>query len=569
MSQLSKINRRLAVLLITGALALSAAASGCGSLNKETSESQAASSPVSDNSGETSGAADLGGNIAIKSEHYQVPVPITSFLFNSYYNNRRDYAAYQGLDVTRSLKEQYYNEDQNITWFDVFMDETRNYLTHVLVLCEAATAEGIKLEAADEETVNTTLESIHSAAKSAGKSNEDYITENFGEGLTEKDIKEYLELTALYTKYYNQLYDSYKYTDEEYEKCFEENKTSYQYADFLRYNFSFSTGAETSQDSKAEEEAKEKEKAKAYAEDLAKCKTEKEFKAYVKKYLNANPQVITSAAESELSEDDIKAAISSAVDNTYYKKYAYEVTSVAGKWIFDLSRKELDSTVIENNNSYTALVLIKPAYRDESVGRNVRHILFTPKSYGGENESNDKTYEQASSVYEKWKSGDKTEESFAALAKEFSDDTGSKDNGGLYKDVKEGEMVTEFNDWLFYDRRKPGDNGIVHTKFGYHIVYYVGANEPEWKVSMDTLLRKASFEETYKELSEKYIVEYDEAAINGIEESEPQESSAVTYDESSAEPSQEPSKAEESPASAADTSKTGEASKTSEASKTN
>ena len=33
-----------------------------------------------------------------------------------------------------------------------------------------------------------------------------------------------------------------------------ENKTSYQYADFMRYNFSFSTGTETSQDSKAEAE---------------------------------------------------------------------------------------------------------------------------------------------------------------------------------------------------------------------------------------------------------------------------------------------------------------------------
>ena len=572
MSKLSKLNKRITALLITGALAITSVMSGCSSANNETSKTEITSSSSNEISSENSQTTDLGGNIAMKSEHYQIPVPIASFLFNSYYNNRRDYAAYQGLDVTKSLKEQYYNEEQGITWFDAFMYETKNYLAQVLVLCEAATAEGVKLDDEDEETVKMTLDSIRNAAETSEKSYEEYIAENFGEGLTENDIKEYLELTALYSKYYNMLYDGYKFTDEEYEKCFEENKTSYQYADFMRYNFSFSTGTETSQDSKAEAEAKEK--AKAYAEDLAKCTSGKDFKAYVKNYLTANPQVITAASESQMTEDEIKAAIDSAVDNTYYKKYAYEVTSVAGKWIFDIARNPLDTTVIENTNSYTSLLLIKPAYRDESVGRDVRHILFTPKSYGGENESDEKTLEQANSVYEKWKAGEKTEESFAELAKEFSDDTGSKENGGLYKDVKEGEMVEEFNNWLFDDQRKSGDNGIVHTKFGYHIMYYVGDNEPEWKLSMDTLLRKASFEETYKELSEKYEIEYDEAAINSIEESEPEESSAITYEESSEEPSAESSAAAESSAvseasgQASQTSQTSQVSQASQASQT-
>ncbi len=532
MSGLNRITKKISIMIIAGALAVSTVMSGCGAFNKETDNTQSAAPSESGalNSGETSQTTDLGGSIAVKSDNYQIPVAIASFLFNSYYNNRRDYAAYQGLDVTKSLKEQFYNEEQGTTWFDVFMDETKTYLTQVLVLCEAAKADGVVLEAEDDETVEKTLESIREAAKTADKSYEDYIAENFGKGLTENDIKEYLELTALASKYYNKVYDGFKYTDEEYEKAYEENKTSYQYADFLRYNFSFSTGAETSEDSAAEKDAKDK--AKAYAEDLAKCTTEKEFKAYVKKYLTQNPQIVTAASESEMTGDEVKAAIETAVENTYYKKYAYEVTSVAGKWIFDLARKPLDTTVIENTNSYTALVLIKPAYRDETVGRDVRHILFTPKSYGGTEESEQKTLQKAQEVYDKWKSGEKTEESFAELAKQFSDDTGSKENGGLYKDVKEGEMVTEFDTWLFYGERKPGDNGIVHTKFGYHLMYYIGDNEPEWKISVDTLLRKSSYEETYKKLTETYKIEYDENAINSIEESEPEESSAITYEES-------------------------------------
>ena len=42
--------------------------------------------------------------------------------------------------------------------------------------------------------------------------------------------------------------------------------------------------------------------------------------------------------------------------------------------------------------------------------------------------------------------------------------------------VQRGEMVQEFEDWCFADH-KEGDTGIVKTKFGYHVMYYVGKKE--------------------------------------------------------------------------------------------
>jgi peptidyl-prolyl cis-trans isomerase D len=58
---------------------------------------------------------------------------------------------------------------------------------------------------------------------------------------------------------------------------------------------------------------------------------------------------------------------------------------------------------------------------------------------------------------------------FAKLATQYSEDEGSKDNGGEYDNVGHGQMVKEFDDaqWAL----KPGQiSDLVKTQFGYHII---------------------------------------------------------------------------------------------------
>ncbi len=60
-------------------------------------------------------------------------------------------------------------------------------------------------------------------------------------------------------------------------------------------------------------------------------------------------------------------------------------------------------------------------------------------------------------------------EDFAKLAKESSDDPGSKDNGGEYDFFGRGKMVLEFERAAF--ALKPGEvSGLVETQFGFHII---------------------------------------------------------------------------------------------------
>jgi parvulin-like peptidyl-prolyl isomerase len=133
-------------------------------------------------------------------------------------------------------------------------------------------------------------------------------------------------------------------------------------------------------------------------------------------------------------------------------------------WLFDDARKAGDKTVLASDTDYTVLYMIK-RYREEENTVDVRHILIQPEVSEGASEATDAqkaaAKQQAEALYEEWKSGAATEDSFAELAKKNSSDTGSSSEGGLYQSVYPGQMTEAFENWCFDAARKPGDTGIV------------------------------------------------------------------------------------------------------------
>jgi peptidyl-prolyl cis-trans isomerase D len=71
---------------------------------------------------------------------------------------------------------------------------------------------------------------------------------------------------------------------------------------------------------------------------------------------------------------------------------------------------------------------------------------------------------------------------FDTLCRKYSDDPGGKDSG-IYNNVYTGQMVPEFNDFIF--THKPGESGVVKTVFGYHYIEVLSqkGNEPAYKVA--------------------------------------------------------------------------------------
>jgi parvulin-like peptidyl-prolyl isomerase len=116
----------------------------------------------------------------------------------------------------------------------------------------------------------------------------------------------------------------------------------------------------------------------------------------------------------------------------------------------------------------------------------VRHILLMPQGATSTTIRTEKFSDEAwawaeaeaKRILDLWLAGDKTEESFGALANEHSMDADGKvTNGGIYEDVTKGVMVKSFEDWCFDPARQVGDYGIVKTEFGYHIMYFVHSDK--------------------------------------------------------------------------------------------
>ncbi len=66
-------------------------------------------------------------------------------------------------------------------------------------------------------------------------------------------------------------------------------------------------------------------------------------------------------------------------------------------------------------------------------------------------------------------------ESMASIAQLYSEDSGSAQNGGLYKGIVRGKMVPEFDAVAF--KLKPNDiSEVFESKFGFHFIQLISNN---------------------------------------------------------------------------------------------
>ncbi len=101
----------------------------------------------------------------------------------------------------------------------------------------------------------------------------------------------------------------------------------------------------------------------------------------------------------------------------------------------------------------------KKAQYSQPESRDVRHILV-------------KTKAQADDLYTQLENG----ADFAALAKKFSEDTGSKANGGKLT-ISKGQTVAPFDQTAFL-LKKNAISKPVKTEFGYHIIQPLSETKP-------------------------------------------------------------------------------------------
>ncbi|MEG1790329.1 MAG: peptidylprolyl isomerase [Oscillospiraceae bacterium] len=444
------------------------------------------------------------------------------YYYNSYYTFCKNYESVLSLffDTQKPLNTQTFDptylamigepipesianlkEGETATWADYFRETALRGMVSTTALYEKAVAEGYVLSDEDKAAIDKEISAMPEYAKSYNyNSVKKYISAIYGRGCNEKAIRRAMEMQYIAADYSGDNFDSYTYTPEELAAWYTENKDTYDTFEYLTYfvaadtvevteDVTDSATGETTQETKEKTTPETMAAAKTAAEALAAAATDADsFKAAV------------AELETDATVSENLRTMGGSLPETY------------SKWMLDAARASGDVTVTESTDTgYTVVMFIGRGVNDYQTAA-FRHVLIRATDSDEDGEISDKEIDAAKKtaeeLYSQWKSGDTTEDSFAALAKENSTDGGSKENGGLYENVAMGQMVGSVNDFIYADGRMPGDSAVVFNKdsnyTGYHIMYFVGYGDRYCDYLADSNLRNTAATEWMKTQLEGY-----------------------------------------------------------------
>jgi hypothetical protein len=402
------------------------------------------------------------------------------------------------LDLSKPLDDQKYTySDKDETWGDYFRNQTNDSLKQTIALYLEAKANGVSLPAETQANINESIQNLKSYCKENGTTLSKYLSTTYGRGVNEGVLRSALEKSNLASYYSAEKKKSYTYSDEQISGYYDSHKSDFDVVDYRSFTISGEPEAKKDSSGNAVEATDEEKKAAMDAakqkadQMLAAITTEESFNTLASEYAPESDKDKYKDKNATLTEKDSASSLGEDMKN----------------WLFDDARKAGDKTVLASDTDYTVLYMIK-RYREEENTVDVRHILIQPEVSEGVSEATDAqkaaAKQQAEALYEEWKSGAATEDSFAELAKKNSSDTGSSSEGGLYESVYPGEMTEAFEKWCFDAARKPGDTGIVETDYGYHIMYFIGVNKPYWMVKVKGTLLSNDFGAYIEEIEGKH-----------------------------------------------------------------
>ena len=378
-----------------------------------------------------------------------------NYFYHSIKNNilNSGYASFYGVSTSTPLDQQVMNdtaksifgvEDEgDVTWDQFLRDYAVKQMTLIVKEAKEAEANGHGADDHTEEEVASTIEQYTAYAKQNGYSLKEYLKLAFGKTMTVSTFKDMIRLVDVASHYASEYSEELSYTASDLESYYNENKSSFNVASYESLYFKGTADSTTDADGNTVAPTDEENAA-------AKEKAIADADAALKLYQAGDPLETVSLAYESATYSNTEAGSNSGDE--------------ASEWLFDESRADGDSTVITTDSGS----------REDALAQ--------------------------------WKAGDATEDSFAAMANELSEDGGSNTNGGLYTKVLKGQMVTEFNNWLFDESRQPGDTGVVYGESsnyaGYHVMYFVGDDVPCWQVQVENTLRSRDTEAWQKGLTD-------------------------------------------------------------------
>ena len=477
----------------------------------------------------TTTAATIDGEKYTAAEvEYYYQTAYRNFVTNSQYSY---FLSYLGLNTNATLKSQSINSTAaamlgielpdadaesaeadseadplaptGMTWHDYFLDEALDNMRVIQAALKAAEAEGFQYPAGVQAQYDDNMDALKAVAAASGISVSQYLKGNFGAGVTEKVYGEQLMRVLRYSAYADAYQDSLTYSDSELEEAYGADRNTYDHVSYEVVSFSGAAESTTDDEGNTVEP------------------TEEEAAAA----LEAAQDLAQTVLDGFQDGGDLEE-LANENDGTYSKNEngTYSAGSVMSEWLYDSTRKSGDaSTLADGTVQY--VVVFHDRFRDENPTIDIRHILVslgTGSIAEGEEGYEDQqaqlkadAHAKAEELLAQWQSGEATEDSFAALALKESAD-GSKYDGGLYTEVYQGQMVTEFNDWCFDTARQSGDTGVVDTQYGSHVMYFSGVNAARWQTQVAANLRTEAYTAWEEDLVKDVTVQRSESGLKHI-----------------------------------------------------
>ena len=393
-----------------------------------------------------------------------------------YYNMVNQYGSYVslfGLDTSTGINglddQPCTISSEEMSWRDYFIQTAESTLVQEKALRDYAAENGIELSQEELDAVDASFDGMEEYATSQGFASADNLfAANYGPGVNAELMRAANIDSALASKTLTQYGQGLEFSQEEIDQTYADYNGERDFFDYAYYYVAAETTQVTGEDGETTSQVSEE--ALAAAEDTA--------NAILEAYLSGG-------------EEDYVERLDAAVAGQVEDASATHSTKVQGSslgsykdWMMDSARSAGDAAVSaeSSGSGYYVVVFISRDNNDYNMAQ-VRHILV--KAVADEegnytDEAKAEALAKAEDILAEYEAGDKTEDSFAALAEKYSEDTGSNTNGGLYDNVTKGQMVEEFDKFCF-EGHKSGDTAIVYGESGsyagYHVMYYVGEGE--------------------------------------------------------------------------------------------
>lgn len=335
-----------------------------------------------------------------------------------------------------------------------------------------AQASGRQLAEEDQQVIENFVSSLKNNAAAQGIDFTEFLEAQFGPGIDEELLREFVTNDLLETAYLGDQFDSYSYSEEDLEEEFQAHPEKYSLLDYWEI--------------KLDPELTDTELAAA-AQTLSEQKEALDFVQAALDYADKTPDFLAQAGYDGSVE--IEDFIRERAQKEQIPSVSLDADSAL--WFLAADREEADSTLVQREDGSYALFFVS-SVRDERQNYNSRHILI---NYRGDAEE-DKTIALATiEAIEAAYKQDPSEEHFAELAQKYSDDSGSQQQGGLYEDIGQGRFVAPYEEFCLAPERAEGDVGFINYEgsnyAGFHLVYFIGLEEVNWKRQCEQNLRQA------------------------------------------------------------------------------